>query len=231
MTHLREIFVSLDRSCDKFEHYFPLYERHLSQFVGKAPKILEIGVQYGGSAEMWRKYFGEGTVIHGVDINPLCEQTDYLQLHRGDQGSAAFWDGLGFPAGTFDIIMDDGSHDNPHQILTLKKTYSLLRDGGIYWCEDTHTSYYYNVRVRDGGYLNKNSFMEYSKNVIDVLNAHHTLYAIGVGPTPNGPHVDSSLLSLFHDIRGMHFYDSIVVLEKGTRLHFQRVILNKSRTT
>jgi hypothetical protein len=222
---LREIFNHLDRRCDKFEHYFPLYEQWFSRFVGKMPKILEIGIQYGGSAELWHRYFGEGTVVHGVDIDPQCEETEYLKLYPGDQGSEMFWDTVSFGVSDgFDIIVDDGSHENAHQILTLTKTYSLLKEGGIYWCEDVHTSYYYNVRVKDGGYLNPNSLMEYAKRVVDVINFHHTYFAVAVGPTPNSPHVDPQLISLYHNIRGVHFYDSIVVIEKGQRMPFERII-------
>lgn len=219
---LRDIFNKLENKCDKFEHYFPLYEQWFSRFVGTSPKILEIGVQFGGSAEMWRRYFGEGTVVHGVDINPLCEETEYLKLYHGDQGSIDFW--KSFQERDFDIIIDDGSHENEHQITTLSQTYSFLKDGGLYWCEDVHTSYYRNVRVQDGGYLNPYSFMEYSKRVIDVLNWHHTHFAIGVGPTPKGPHVDPRLIQIYNNIRGIHFYDSIVLIEKGEKIVLERVI-------
>jgi hypothetical protein len=228
---LKTIFDALERPCDKFEHYFPLYERHFSQFVGKAPKILEVGVQYGGSAEMWFKYFGAGTMVHGVDIAPHCQPTEYLELTVGDQGSEAFWETNFVAAGKrdYDIIIDDGSHDNPHQIVTLQQTFNLLKDGGIYWCEDTHTSYYHNVRVADGGYLNKKSFTEYSKQLIDVINSQHTQFAIGVGPTPNGPHVDAKLVALYRQTQAIHFYDSVVTIEKGPPVNFQRTIHTPAR--
>ena len=31
--------------------------------------VVEIGVQLGGSVEMWREYFGPATRIYGIDIN------------------------------------------------------------------------------------------------------------------------------------------------------------------
>jgi len=221
---IREIFGNLTHQCDKFEHYFELYEQWFAKFVNKSPKVLEVGVLYGGSAEMWSKYFGSGTVVHGVDIYPQCSETDYLKITRGDQGSEEFWESFNSPEDGFDIVIDDGSHDSPHQITTLKKTFKLLKDGGVYWCEDVHTSYYKGVRVRDGGYLNSKSYLEYSKRVINVLNAHHTFYAIGVGETPTGPHVDQELIDLYGRIRGIHFYDSIVIIEKGKRRPFRRLI-------
>lgn len=221
---IREMFDNLHNKCDKFEHYFPLYELWFSKFVGKSPKILEIGVQYGGSAEMWRQFFGEGTMIHGVDINPQCVETEYLKLTHGDQGDERFWNHTFIEKhnGDFDIIIDDGSHDNPHQITTLLKTYSLLKDGGIYWCEDTHTSYYHNIRVRDGGYKNPNSFVEYTKNLIDVINERHTRHCIGHGDF-TGPQVPQEFCDVYKHIQGIHFYDSIVVIEKGKPFEFSRI--------
>jgi SAM-dependent methyltransferase len=223
MQSISQIFHNLSNKCDKFEHYFELYERYFSKFVGKAPKILEVGVQFGGSAEMWRKYFGEGTQVVGVDIKIQAANTDYLTVIKGDQGSDAFWDEFSKTHGDFDIIIDDGSHDNPQQITTLKRTYNLLRDGGIYWCEDTHTSYYHNIRVQDGGYKNPNSFTEYAKNIIDVLSVLHTQYCIGFGEF-DGPKIPAEFTETFSAVRGVHFHDSVVVIEKQQPYPFKRHI-------
>lgn len=222
---LRDIFSSLSVRCDKFEHYFPLYERYLGHFRNKAPRILEIGVRFGGSAKMWTEYFGPGTEIVGVDIaaEPGAEQ--YLDLVAGDQGSAEFWDSFAetHGKGGFDIIMDDGSHENAHQILTLKKVFPLLRDGGVFLCEDVHTSYYHGVRVQGGGYRNPASFMEFAKKIADVINEKHTRYAIGVGPTPKGPHVDAAMVARFDRASGLHVHDSMVVIETAALPTLQRV--------
>lgn len=223
MNTITDIFHNLTRKCDKFEHYLPLYEKWFGKFVGKSPRILEVGVQFGGSAEMWRKYFGEGTTVVGVDIQRQIEDTDYLTMVIGDQGSDAFWHEFVKSYGDFDIIIDDGSHENPHQITTLKNTYSLLRDGGIYWCEDTHTSYYHNIRVQDGGYKNPLSFTEYVKNCIDVLSEFHTSYCVGFGSF-DGPKIPEEFTGLYGQLQGIHFYDSIVIMEKGKPFEFKRMI-------
>ena len=52
-SNLKEIFWNLDKGCTKWSGYFDVYERHLGKFVGKKPRILEIGVLGGGSIEMW----------------------------------------------------------------------------------------------------------------------------------------------------------------------------------
>jgi hypothetical protein len=224
---LKNIFDNLELQCDKVHHYFPIYEKWFSKYIGKSPKILEIGIDQGGSSEMWRKYFGEGTQIYGVDISERCKnlETDYLKVTIGDQGDPNFWinNFIEPDIKDFDIIIDDGSHDNSHQITTLKLTYNLLKDGGIYWCEDTHTSYYEGVRVTDGGYLNPNSFTEYAKYLIDVINNKHTFFAIGFGETPNSNHVDDALVEKYLRTGAIHFYDSIVVIEKEFPEVFQCV--------
>ena len=221
---LKEIFDNLEKRCDKFVHYFPLYERHFEKFINTPVRVLEIGVRGGGSLQMWKQYFGKNCEIQGVDIDPLCidhaDTNNNIHVTIGDGTNKDFWQ-KHFEGQKFDIIIDDGSHDNPDQITTLKCTYNMLNDGGVYWCEDTHTSYYTNRP--DGGYKNPKSFTEYTKGIIDVLSDHHTRFAIGFGEF-DGPHVDQKLVEIYQNIQGIHFYDSIVVIDKGKRLKFKRVV-------
>ena len=56
----------------KWHHYLALYDRHLSRFRGGPVRILELGIFHGGSLQIWKRYFGERAVIHGVDSNPAC---------------------------------------------------------------------------------------------------------------------------------------------------------------
>ena len=223
--NIRECFDAI-HGIDKLEHYLPLYEFWMGKFVGKSPKILEIGVNFGGSAQLWRDFFGEGTQVVGVDAdtsNARNKDADYMTLVHGDQGSEDFWDDFLTNYFDFDIIIDDGSHENSHQILTLVKTFNSLKDGGIYLCEDTHTSYYPNgIRVSNGGYKNPDSFIEYSKNIIDVLHEEHTRFAIGFGDF-DGPKIPQNLLDVFRKTRGIHFYDSMVFIEKDLPYPFTRI--------
>jgi SAM-dependent methyltransferase len=215
MTHLQEIFNNLDRASDKLEHYFALYEHWFSKWVGKSPRILEIGIQNGGDSEMWIKYFGNGTKIIGVDIDPKCLRlnSDELKMYIGNQGDISFW--RSFPESEFDLIIDDGSHENQHQIDTLLNTYHLLNDGGIYWCEDCLTSY--DPNRRNGGLNNSKSFIEFSKNLIDVLHHHHHKNK-QIGESTN-------LVDCFYEnIQGVHFYDCVVAIEKGRRFDYNRLI-------
>jgi hypothetical protein len=124
----------------KWLHYFPIYERHFAKFVGKAPTIVEIGIFSGGSIEMWLDYFGEGTQLHGVDIEPACKayEAPNVTVSIGDQADPAFWADFLTKVPSFDIVIDDGGHEARQQIATLQALLPHLNGGGVFLCEDIH---------------------------------------------------------------------------------------------
>lgn len=203
MNKIEELFEQTEKASVKWTGYFDVYERHLSKFVGKSPKILEIGVLGGGSIELWLKYFGEGTQVIGLDIDSRCLQYKYdgnAQIVLGDQGNPAFWDEFLDKHTDFDIIIDDGSHIMSHQILTLQKTFPHLKLGGVFMCEDTHTSYWPNW---NGEYDKPGTFLDYSKYLSDIMNQQHFQNKM-----------DPAVLKTFENLYSMSFYNSMVVLEK-----------------
>lgn len=203
MSKIEELFDTTEKPSTKWTGYFDVYERHLSKFVGKAPKILEIGVLGGGSIELWLKYFGEGTQVIGIDIDPRCLAYKYdgdASIIIGDQSDSDFWDKFLDKHTDFDVIIDDGSHIIEHQILTLHKTFTHLKTGGVFICEDTHTSYW---PKWNGGHNKPGTFLDFSKNLTDVLNEQHHIEKY-----------DSEILNSFHNLYSMTFYNSMVVLEK-----------------
>jgi SAM-dependent methyltransferase len=203
MNKIEELFDTTEKPSTKWTGYFDVYERHLAKFVGKAPKILEIGVLGGGSIELWLKYFGEGTQVIGVDIDTRCLSYKYegnAQVIMGDQSNPAFWDEFLDKNTDFDIIIDDGSHIMEHQILTLQKTFPHLKTGGVYICEDTHTSYW---PKWNGKYDKKGTFLDYSKYLTDIMNQQHFQQKM-----------DPAVLKTFENLYSTAFYNSMVVLEK-----------------
>ncbi len=117
--------------------YIPEYERLFSPYREKNIKLLEIGVAYGESLEMWYEYFSKGK-IYGADIH-TNEIGPYLNDERFNINIVDATNPLiksYFEGDKFDIIIDDGSHRFEDQV----KTFNLLRDhmnkGGIYIIED-----------------------------------------------------------------------------------------------
>lgn len=189
------------RNIHKWTHYFPIYEKWFKNFRDTDLVFVEIGVFKGGSLQMWKDYFGKKAKIVGVDIDEHCKEFEEEQItvEIGSQDDVNFWNTFKKKYPRVDILLDDGGHKVNQQIATFIEMFPHIRDGGVYMCEDCHTSYWEEF---GGGMKNPNSFIEFSKQLIDCINAFHTRGVL----QPN---------YLTVNMRGIHFYDSIVVVEKS----------------
>jgi 23S rRNA U2552 (ribose-2'-O)-methylase RlmE/FtsJ len=122
----------------KYRHYFDLYHRHLSKYVGREVHVVEIGVFSGGSLRMWRDYFGDRARIYGVDIEPATRAAagDRIEVHIGDQADPRFWEAFREAVPVVDVVIEDGGHETAQQIATLEGLLPHMRGGGVYVCED-----------------------------------------------------------------------------------------------
>lgn len=186
----------------KWKHYFEVYDRHFSKFRGTDVHVVEIGVFQGGSVQMWKNYFGPKATIYGIDINPLCKtfEEDRIKILIGDQGDRKFLRSVAKEIPRIDILIDDGGHTMEQQINTFEELFPCVDPHGVYLCEDLHTSYW---RGYGGGYKRKGTYIEYSKNFIDYINAWHS-------EDPQRLPV-SDFTKTAHSL---HYYDSILVIEK-----------------
>jgi len=124
------------RHVDKWRHYFPIYDRHFAQFRNRGPRVLEIGVDHGGSLELWRDYFGLGAEIVGLDNRQECFfEANHISVVIGDQRDESMLKSLG----TFDIVIDDGSHVVADQELSFRSLWPNTH--GVYLIEDCHVAY------------------------------------------------------------------------------------------
>src|SRR5262245_66637051 len=80
------------RLIDRWHHYFEIYHRHFERFRGRSPVVVEVGVFHGGSLQMWHDYFGSGTRVVGIDVDPRCRQFEdpSTTILIGDQADRAF---------------------------------------------------------------------------------------------------------------------------------------------
>jgi hypothetical protein len=128
------------RGINKWLHYFEVYERHLERFVGQDVQLLEVGIQSGGSLEMWRQFLGGGASIYGVDIDPGCRRSEQegVTVFIGDQADRAFWACVRAETPPLNVVVDDGGHTPEQQRVTLEELLPHLAVGGVYMCEDLH---------------------------------------------------------------------------------------------
>lgn len=184
----------------KWFHYFDIYERHFERFRGRAPTILEIGVLGGGSLQMWKAYFGHGARVIGIDIDPACKahEEDGIEIFIGSQDDPALINQIVDRYGTFDIVIDDGSHIMRHVMKSFELLYERVDPHGVYLVEDLHTAYWDEY---EGGLKRPGTFMEFVKDKLDEMNAPHTRGAIPVSTFTRS----TACISV---------YDSVVAFEK-----------------
>lgn len=196
-----DFLTNHQRLIHKWKHYFPVYERHLGRFVNTDVVIIEIGCGEGGSLQMWKRFLGPHARVVGIDINPRCAAfaEDQIEVRIGDQSDAKFLARIIDEFGTPDIVLDDGSHFMSHVNASFSALYPELSRNGVYFVEDLHTAYWDEY---EGGLRRTGSFIERCKDLIDELNADHAREALA--PT-----------AFTHSTLSIHFYDSIVVFEKG----------------
>jgi len=194
------------RGLWKWRHYFPIYERFFSGFVGQPVRFMEIGVYSGGSVQMWRDYFGPQSEIIGVDIEPACRayEENGIQILIGDQGDPKFWSNNLPHVGPLDIVLDDGGHRPDQQITTLEAVLPHIRPGGIYVCEDIHGI--------------DNEFTQYLAGLVPHLNTVNQL------PNKEAVTLDAIPVQRAHAVRstdfqrtisGIHWYPFVAVIERS----------------
>jgi len=178
----------------KWEHYFDIYHRHFSRFVGGKVNVLEIGIYSGGSLEMWRSYFGERSHIYGVDIEEACKayENDHVSVFIGDQADRAFWSSFRKNVEGIDILIDDGGHTPRQQQVTLEEMLQHIRPGGVYLCEDVHGCF--------------NRFSAFAAGLVRDLNRMNII--------PGSPNLNSTVSGFQSSINSIHFYPYVVVIEK-----------------
>jgi len=184
---LREYFETHTegRGIWKWRHYFEIYQRHFSAFVGRGVNILEIGIYSGGSLDMWRSYFGPQCHIYGVDIEEACKayENAHISVLVGDQADREFWKAVRANTPPIDILIDDGGHTPEQQRITLEEMLPYLRRGGVYFCEDVHGEW--------------NDFAAYATSLVDQLN-----------------HRVGDMNEFQKSIHSIHFYPYCVIIEK-----------------
>ena len=150
----------------KSDTYFNIYNELFHKYRNQKITFVEIGVKWGGSLLMWKKFFGNEARIIGVDLYPETKKLEKhgLEIFIGDQSSDIFWKNFFLKVGKIDILLDDGGHTNENQILTLNNVINNINDDGLIVIEDTCASY-----SKNHFNPSKYSFINYSKFLIDDL--------------------------------------------------------------
>jgi hypothetical protein len=130
---------------DKSELYLARYTKEFGHLYAEDIRLLELGVQRGGSMYLWRDLFPNGQIA-GLDLNPspITDDSGRIRVYQGFQQDTAALDRMAgevAPEG-FDIILDDASHIGEY---TRDSFWHLfrhhLKPGGIYVIDDWGCAY------------------------------------------------------------------------------------------
>lgn len=130
-------------------NYTAVYEKYLEHLRNEPLLIFEVGVggyQYpdrgGESLRMWERYFPKARIV-GIDVYQKDGMgTDRVFIEKGSQDDPDFMARLVNQYGQPDLIIDDASHVNSLTIRTFQILFPMLKAGGLYFCEDVHTSFW-----------------------------------------------------------------------------------------
>ncbi len=163
-----------DFNCMKFAHYMDIYSDLFAKFLNQRVNLLEIGVQHGGSLQLWKSFFGDKLLTWtGIDIDTRCEKindlnlSEWSQVYIGSQDDLEFLSKVCQERGPFDIIIDDGSHRSQHIIKSFKFLSAYMSKQGIYVVEDLHATYWGGFRDKD----DKINAIDYFASLIHILNS------------------------------------------------------------
>lgn len=172
---LHELYAAHQgKVSDKWFAYFSEYDRIFTNYRDKPICLLEIGIQNGGSLELWAKYFSRAKKLVGCDINQDCTKLTYddarICVIVGNANADDTQERIQKESDYFDIIIDDGSHTSSDIVKTFCRYFPCLENEGVFVAEDLHCSYW---RESEGGLFDPFSSVSFFKLLVDVINQEH----------------------------------------------------------
>lgn len=215
---LRSVYAEhTGKVSHKYELYLDIYDRVFGPFRERSIDLVEVGVQNGGSLEIWLQYFPRARCLVGCDIDPHVAALRFadprIHVVVGAINERATSERIVRHAPEFDIFIDDGSHSSKDINATFYNYFHRVRPGGLFVIEDLHCAYYPDY---GGGLDAPGGSMGFLRTLADAVHKAHwkekASLAERVAPyLPPGTPVDDSLTE---DILGISIYDSICVIEK-----------------
>lgn len=129
---------------DKFYNgLMDVYRQLLSAVQYKPIVLLEIGIADGGSVQFWDDFLHHAdSRIIGLDLHiPLLETSSRVTLVQGDQNDQTCLQEMGQRHGPFDVVIDDGAHQEQETRQCFESLFPSVMPGGFYIIEDWAVGY------------------------------------------------------------------------------------------
>jgi cephalosporin hydroxylase len=203
---------------DKWASYLTYYDTLFAGWESRPIKMLEIGVQNGGSLETWASYFKSAQTIIGCDIDERCSALKYddsrIHIVIGDACKPDAFQKIRNISISFDLIIDDGSHISTDILNAFLSYFPLVNPGGTYIIEDAHCLY---LDDFSGGLLNDFGGYAFFKKLVDIVSFQFWRDQASIG---------TYLRTYFHpnnipkfildgEIESIEFRNSIITIKKS----------------
>lgn len=199
---------------DKWSGYGRIYTTALADLRKRPASLLEVGVQNGGSLEVWGRFLHPDSIIVGCDINSACGtltfSSENIKVVVGDVTDPATTRALLEVSTVWDVIVDDGSHRSDEVVAAFRVLFPRLRPGGVYVIEDLHASYWPEY---GGGFRRGGTSIEFLKELVDLVNLDHWNSGRMVGHPDAQPSTDSVQVG-HYEVSSIAFHDSLCVVTK-----------------
>ena len=217
---LQQLYASHEgKATDKWSSYLDAYDHVFQQFRDEAISLLEIGIQNGGSLEIWSQYFQNATHLAGCDNDPKCGELTYddsrITVFVGDATERAVSERILAHCSSYDLVIDDGSHRSGDIIRAFLAYFSAVKPGGLYVVEDIHCSYW---DGHEGGLFYPYSSISFFKALIDIVNyeswgtAHKRSSLLQAFADKYEVQIEEELLSQIHSVE---FINSVCFIRKS----------------
>lgn len=202
---------------DKWSSYLEIYWQLFAPIRENDFDLLEIGIQNGGSLEIWAKLFPNSKNLIGFDVHPKCKDLTFadprIKVFVEDAAESKAGILVRETSSNLGVVIDDGSHISRDIIRSFLIFFPQLKPGGIYVIEDLHASYWSDWQ---GGISHPESSMQFLKLLADVVNFDH--WGINANRTELFDMIPaaSGLLeeTIFSEIESVSFTDSVCVVRK-----------------
>lgn len=140
---LKDLIDNRYTDKDTVHSYIDVYQTVLEPISTSATRVLEVGIQQGGSIKLWADFF-QNAEIYGVDITLEKVEIDLssprIRCITANAYDSEFVKSLGY--GTFDFVIDDGPHTKESMMFFAKEYVKLLKPGGVLVIEDIQSTHW-----------------------------------------------------------------------------------------
>jgi hypothetical protein len=150
----------------RYDRFYPMF---LEPLRNQEFSMLEIGIDRGGSLSLWKEYFPYAKIF-GADIHQEWKD-ERTTVIKCDQSSAFDLKILAQKVPKCKLIIDDGSHNPQHQMITFCELFKNALDfGGVYIIEDLECNYWHPDSSLYGYQVGHFNFIDFLKKLADEVN-------------------------------------------------------------